>query len=91
MASRRVRVPSSLQISTMNASFPDGDGEDVSSSGSRKCDCGLDAKLRTSTTVRNLGRRMEMLRGVVILSGLTAVVSRFQGRKSNGVALFKTW
>ena len=57
MASRRVRAPSSSQISTMNASFPDGDGEDVSSSGSRKCNCGLDAKLRTSTTVRNPGRR----------------------------------
>ena len=50
-------IPSSSQISAMNASFPDGDGEDVSSSGSRKCDCGLDAKLRTSTTVRNPGRR----------------------------------
>ncbi|KAK0589843.1 hypothetical protein LWI29_019186 [Acer saccharum] len=59
MTSRRVRVPSSSQISAMNASFPDGDGdgEDVSSSGSRKCDCGLDAKLRTSTTVRNPGRK----------------------------------
>ncbi|KAI9185345.1 hypothetical protein LWI28_006347 [Acer negundo] len=74
----------------MNASFSEGDSEDVSSS-SRKCDCGLDAKLRTSTTVRNPGRRMEMLRGVVISSGLTVIVSRLQGRKSNGVTLFKTW
>ncbi|KAK0597528.1 hypothetical protein LWI29_026214 [Acer saccharum] len=57
MASRRVRGPSSSQISAMNASVPDGDGEDMSSSGYRKCDCGLDAKLRTSTTVRNPGRR----------------------------------
>ncbi|KAK1584609.1 hypothetical protein Q3G72_034429 [Acer saccharum] len=57
MASRRVRVPSSSQFFAMNASFPAGDGEDVSSSGSRKCDCGLDAKLRTSTTIRNPGRR----------------------------------
>ncbi|KAK1572607.1 hypothetical protein Q3G72_035176 [Acer saccharum] len=40
----------------MNATFLDGDGEDVSS-GWRKSDYGLDAKLRTSTTVRNLGRR----------------------------------
>ncbi|KAK1575708.1 hypothetical protein Q3G72_007709 [Acer saccharum] len=71
----------------MNASVPNGDGEDVSSFGSRKCDCGLDAKLRTSTAVRNPGRRMDMLRDVVISSGLTAVVSRLQGRKSNGVAL----
>ncbi|KAK4840624.1 hypothetical protein QYF36_014192 [Acer negundo] len=57
MASRLVRIPSSSQISAMNASFPNGDGEDVSSSSLRKCDCGLDAKLRTSTTVRNPGRR----------------------------------
>ncbi|KAI9200477.1 hypothetical protein LWI28_008644 [Acer negundo] len=90
MVSRRVRVPSSSQISATNASFPDGDCEDISS-GSRKCDCGLDDKLRTSTTVRNPRKRMEMLRGVVISSGLAAVVSRLQGRKSNGVALFKTW
>ncbi|KAK4855592.1 hypothetical protein QYF36_008785 [Acer negundo] len=57
MASRRVRVPSSSQIFVLNASFMNGDGEDMSYSGSRICDCGLNAKLRTSTTVRNLGRR----------------------------------
>ncbi|KAI9195800.1 hypothetical protein LWI28_018228 [Acer negundo] len=90
MASRRVRVPSSSQVSAMNASFSEGDGE-VMSSGLRKCDCGLDAKLRTLTTVRNPGRRMEMLRGVVISSRLTTIVSRSQGRKSNEVVLFKTW
>ncbi|KAK4859609.1 hypothetical protein QYF36_008581 [Acer negundo] len=43
MVSRRVRVPSSSQISATNASFPDGDGEDMSS-GSRKCDYGLEVK-----------------------------------------------
>ncbi|KAK3224989.1 hypothetical protein Dsin_004851 [Dipteronia sinensis] len=56
MASRRVRVPSSSQMSTISASFQEGDGEDVTS-GSRKCNCGLAAKLKTSTTVRNPGRR----------------------------------
>ena len=56
MASRCVRVPSSSQISAISIIFQEGDGEAVSS-GSRKCNCGLDAKLRTSTTVRNPERR----------------------------------
>ncbi|KAK2645433.1 hypothetical protein Ddye_020628 [Dipteronia dyeriana] len=43
-------------MSVISINFQEGDGKDVTF-GLRKCNCGLDAKLKTSTAVRNPGRR----------------------------------
>ena len=53
MSLRRVRVPSSSQISAILGSLEEEDGE-VVNFGLRKCGSGLDAKLRTSMTIRIL-------------------------------------